>query len=718
MVLKDVQDLPQVLTDRQKSLRDEQIAEEGRDRKGMEVFGALAKQISTKILDDHYAAIQENRKFEIEKQKLDHTASINKATAAASEQENIRKETRAKRLEYMQNYAKANSARVGVRAAGRDKALAVLMKWQDEFKLSGKTGAAGAALDKRIAAQSKLLKTLAATYKGQLKYGDPVPGDLAKGRADLGNLIAQRDRQQRFTSSPKFRRVMQKIKGLMPDQARLILGSSGLVEDWMDLQEKVHRAEMRMARTMFDSVEQGTDRITFPEYVDAHIRATEGNQATPGQEASADEDELVIGQNTPTGVQDSLFAGEFDDPGTTPSKPQGSRRGVGTGQGTSPDLSIRRTRKNRAENDANFYRTRVQQYTTPEKTGDYFGVDFSEPRTGELTETEFNKSHTGVTRGLRAHRQSGNDNAIRGNLGLRGFNAAAKLRTSGTQEVVGAALQKKLEANLKSAQAVSQAKHGLRQQILGMVEADVLKKIFSTMGLTDAQLEAIAKGNFNSLPAQEIAAAMSSSGQDEPLMKELQKDPEYKAAVAQVKASGKAVTGYNIAAILFWKTLLSTDDLAELRKAAKSRVKKNAYVTGVAIPDGKGGHDGLDLRNRDHLDWVLRDAIADEIEANTGLQEAARAVALGRFNKGNSLVASAKQTQRTFKSLLSQAMAMPNIQAAYKTLLMEGVEEDGKITEKTYNSFMYDVRGMLVTNLEDQNLAGMYDVLRSLGITK
>jgi len=720
MVLKDVQDLPQVLTDRQKSLRDEQIAEEGRDRKGMEVFGALAKQISTKILDDHYAAIQENRKFEIEKQKLDHTASINKATAAASEQENIRKETRAKRLEYMQNYAKANSARVGVRAAGRDKALAVLMKWQDEFKLSGKTGAAGAALDKRIAAQSKLLKTLAATYKGQLKYGDPVPGDLAKARADLGNLIAQRDRQQRFTSSPKFRRVMQriKIKGLMPDQARVLLGTSGLVEDWMDLQEKVHRAEMRMARTMFDSVEQGTDRITFPEYVDAHIRATEGNQAAAGQEASADEDELVIGQNTPTSVKDSLFAGEYDDPGTTPSNEQGSNQSPGTGRGTSPDLAIRRTRKNRAENDANFYRTRVQRYTTPEKTDDHFGVDLPEPRTGDLTETEFNKSHTGVTRGLRAHRQSGNDNAIRGNLGLRGFNAAAKLRTSGTQEVVGAALQKKLEANLKSAQAVSSAKSGLRQQILGMVEADVLKQIFSTMGLTDAQLAQIAKGNFNSLPAQELAAAMVSTGQDEPLMEELEKDPEYKAAVAQVKASGKAVTGYNVAAILFWKTLLSTDDLAELRKAAKSRVKKNAYVTGVAIPDGKGGHDALDLRDRDHLDWVLRDAIADEIEANTGLQEAARAVALGRFNKGNSLVASAKQTQRTFKSLLSQAMAMPNIQAAYKTLLMEGVEEDGTITEKTYNSFMYDVRGMLVTNLEDQNLAGMYDVLRSLGITK
>lgn len=712
MVLKDVQDLPQVLTDRQKSLRDEQLAEEGRDRKGMEVFGALAKQISTKILDDHYEAIQENRKFEIEKQRLDHTASINKATAAATEQETIRKETRAKRLEYMQQYSKANSARVGVRAAGRDKALAVLMKWQDEFKLSGGTGAAGAGLDKRIAAQGKLLKSL----RGPV--GSPETPILIKARADLGNLIAQRDRQQRFTSSPKFRRVMQKVKGLMPDQARLILGSSGLVENWMDLQEKVHRAEMRMARTMFDSVEQGTDRITFPEYVDAHIRATEGNQAAPGQEASADEDDLVIGQNTPTDVKDSLFAGEFDPPGTTPSKEQGSNRSVGTGRGTSPDLAKRRAEKNRAENDANFYRTRVQRYTTPEKTDDYFGVDLPEPRTGNLTETEFNKSHTGVTRGLRAFRQSGNDNAIRGNLGLRGFNAAAKLRTSGTQEAAGAALQKKLEANLKSAQAVSQAKSGLRQQILGLVEANVLKEIFSTMGLTDAQLTQIAKGNFNSLPAQEIAAAMSSAGMDEPLMKELQKDPEFKAAVAQVKASGKAVTGYNIAAILFWKTLLSTDDLAELRKAAKARVKNTALVKGVEIPDGKGGHDNLDLRDRDHLDWVLRDAIADEIEANTGLQEVARAVALGRFNKGNSLVASAKQTQRTFKSLLSQAMAMPNIQAAYKTLLMEGIEEDGKITEKTYSSFMYDVRGMLVTNLEDQNLAGMYDVLRSLGITK
>ena len=137
MVLKDVQEASPSTVARQKAIRDEQIAEEGRDRKGMEVFGALAKQISTKILDDHYAAIQENRKFEIEKEKLDHQAGINRAAASASEQEKIRQETRAKRLEYMQQYSKANSARVGVRAAGRDKAIAVLMKWQDEFKLSG-----------------------------------------------------------------------------------------------------------------------------------------------------------------------------------------------------------------------------------------------------------------------------------------------------------------------------------------------------------------------------------------------------------------------------------------------------------------------------------------------------------------------------------------------------------------------------------------------------
>ena len=715
MVLKDVQEASPGTVARQKAIRDERLAEEARERKGMDVFGALAKQISTKILDDHYETLKENRKFEMEKQKLDHQAGIDRAAAAASEQEKIRKETRAKRLEYMQNYAKANSARVGVRSAGREKALAVLMKWQDEFKLSGGIGAAGADLDKRISAQYKLIKNL----RG--RAGEPETPNLIKARADLGNLIAQRDRQKRFTSSPKFRSVMQKIKGLTPEKARLLLGDSGLVEDWMDLQEKVHIAEMRMARTMFDSIEQGTDRITFPEFLDAHVRATEGNQAAAGQEAGADEDDLVIAQNTPTSTKDSLFGGAFDPPGTTPSNEQGSNQSPGTGQGTSPDLSIRRTRKNRNEQDANFFRSNVKQYTKPER----FGALGPEDAPGELTEDEFKQSHTGVTRALRAHRDSGNDNAIRRNLGLTGFNAAAKLRITGTQERAGAVLQKRLEANLKAAKAVSSQKSTLRQQILGMVEADVVSRIFSTLGTNDTVLKEIAKNNFMALPQQNLAAAMNSFDNDQALMRELLKDPEYEATVKQLEAAGKQTTGSNVAALLFWKTIVSTDDLAALRKAADARVGKQALVQDsegnavtIPIPSGTKKTSNLDLRNRHHLDWVLRDAVADEIALNPGLQEAARAVALGRFNKSNGLVVTSKQTQRTFKSLLSQAMAMPNIQEAYKTLLENDVNDEGVVSPVAYNNFLYDVRQMLVGNLEDETLAGMYDVLRSLGRTR
>ena len=486
----------------------------------------------------------------------------------------------------------------------------------------------------------------------------------------------------------------------------------------MDLQEKVHRAEMRMARTMFDSVEQGTDRITFPEYVDAHIRATEGNQAAPGQEASADEDDLVIGQNTPTDVKDSLFAGEFDPPGTTPSKQQGSNRSVGTGRGTSPDLSIRRAEKNRTENDANFYRTRVQRYTTPEKTDDYFGVDLPEPRTGKLTETEFKGAHASVSRGIRAHRDAGNDNAIRRNLGLTGFNAAAKLKITTAQGGAGTVLQERLDNNLKGAEAGYKAKSTLRQQIVGMVEADVVSQIFNRMIDRDPRLQGLADGSYMSSVQGQLATAMTRQGLDQDLMEQLKTDPEYKKAVALLKKQGKATTAANIASVLFWKSIMSTDDIAAVTKAANARVATGALVEGMEIPLGlKGKHVPLDMRNREHVDFILRDAIADEIESNSGLQEVARAVALGRFNTGNSLVASVKRTQRTFKSLLSQAMAAPNIQELYKTLLLEAGPE-GEIETAAYRAFIRDVRETLVGNLEDESLAGTYDVLRSLGYTK
>ena len=162
-----------------------------------------------------------------------------------------------------------------------------------------------------------------------------------------------------------------------------------------------------------------------------------------------------------------------------------------------------------------------------------------------------------------------------------------------------------------------------------------------------------------------------------------------------------------------------------MRKAADARVGKQALVQDsegnavtIPIPSGTKKTSNLDLRNRHHLDWVLRDAVADEIALNPGLQEAARAVALGRFNKSNGLVVTSKQTQRTFKSLLSQAMAMPNIQEAYKTLLENDVNDEGVVSPVAYNNFLYDVRQMLVGNLEDETLAGMYDVLRSLGRTR
>ena len=725
MVLKDVQEASPSTVARQKAIRDERLAEEGRDRKGMDVFATLAKNLSNKILTDHYTGVDQQRKFEIEKEKLDYSANIEAAQAREKQKREVQKETRKLRVQYGQDFAKASSSLNRVKAESVEKAMAVLMKHASST--SGgtqKTFGGGVDLDKLIATKTQDVQRLFKKHgEGSTLYQN--------ARDALAQLQEDALLGEGFMNSAEMEKIRTQFaqSGLSNARKREILGNSGLLEKWIEHQTKFYHGQVRLARALFKSVEQGTDRVTLPEFIDGEVRAREGNQGDDTRDWENNAmDEVVVGSDP------NLVNG--DDAGVV-TGPTGSTRSGLT-------KKKKRIRKVTPTTDPTNIIEETEEEPLPEGIAErraaitrqlaetnHLYANFETPGQLLTTETKKKKPYTRLQKleKVRSFVDTvvGNDRrsstAVRYNYSLAGLGAPFDAEQIKVRGVANKGYQEKLKSIRDAATKKYTAGSQFRSGILEMRKQDLVSGIFNNVINRDGFLKQL-KGAFSpKYTVQMISEYLRREGVD-PQFNVANTDPAYQTALKEVATALKKpeneISPNEVAAHIFYKSILGTKDLNDLRKALTTKPTTSVLVEGeqVTIFDhrGQGTAEHLDLLNPTHARRVVEAELAGYLKETEQGVAASRAVALGRINprknpRGQAPLGTHGQVAGLYKQALNNAMTHEGVTAAFQELLSE-IGSDGKVSVGQWRGFKSRLRIALAARLED---SGAWNALVRLG---
>ena len=710
MVLKDVQPLSQIATDRQKDARAERLREEERGREGMDALGQLAKNLVEKSVTDRYLGRDQRRRFEIEKEKLDYQANIEAQQKKAQEERTVKKETRAARGKYAEAYAKAAAARKQINAQSSQKAIEILMKHASSSQGSAQFAAASQEdYNAKITAATKQLQSLEASGLGKSKQFKDV-------QDNLNFLIMQQQNETEFLASPAMQKTRTAFSksGLSRADRLKILAKNGLLDKWREHMGDAYTAEMLLNKALFNSVRQGTDNRTLPQFVNDGIRARQGSEEKPLEDYRNSEMQEVV-----FNAGEGLYDGD-NEPGVVTGPTGSSRSGLTKKRprgAKSNDVAERGAAVTKQVDESNYL---LRNYEEPGKVSKQLKRPYS-PAEVDIKVDGWIKSIVG--------NDSVASDGVRMNYGMQGLGAELDTKFVGKKVTIKNNYAQMLKDKIAGDTAAYGATKEFRNSIIAMRQTDAIQGILNDVLSREETIKRLKSGTPDPIVIDAISAQLVADGMSPDLNKELSKESQdYEAALKAVMRITKkpaedvyvkgvlkttGVKPNEVYAYIMYKSIMGVQDLKDYKEALKAKPISRVLVEGesVVVRGERGSSAQLDLLKPDHMTKFIRDQLAAELRSNNTGFQASKAVALGRRTITKRLK-TRELVRREYRNSLERISSSESVMALIDDLYAN-VGEDGTVDADTFKVFRKRLRAALGAGINNSNIM---QTLKNIGL--
>jgi len=712
MVLKDVQPLSQIATDRQKDARAERLREEERGREGMDALGQLAKNLVEKSVTDRYLGIDQRRKFEIEKEKLDYQANIEAQQKKAKEERTVKKETRAARGKYAEAYAKAAAARKQINAQSSQKAIEILMKHASSSQGSSQFAAASQEdYNAKITAATKQLQSLAAARKpgqGESKQFKDI-------KDNLNFLIMQQQNEAEFLTSPAMQKTRTAFSksGLKRADRLKILAENGLLDKWREHMGDAYTAEMLLNKALFNSVRQGTDNRTLPQFVNDGIRARQGSEEKPLEDYRNSEMQEVV-----FNAGEGLYDGD-NEPGVVTGPTGSSRSGLTKKRprgAKSNDVAERGAAVTKQVDESNYL---LRNYEEPGKKSKQLKRPYS-PAEVDIKVDGWIKSIVG--------NDSVASDGVRMNYGMQGLGTELDTKFVGKKVIIKGNYAQMLKDKIAGDTAAYGATKEFRNSIIAMRQTDAIQGILNDVLSREETIKRLKSGTPDPIVIDAISAKLVAKGMSPDLNKELSKEStDYEAALKAVMRITKkpaedvhdedgvlktaGVEPNEVYAYIMYKSVMGVQDLKDYKEALKAKPISRVLVEGESVVVRGEPSAQLDLMKPDHMTKFIDDQLAAELRSNNTGFQASKAVALGRRTITKRLK-TRELVRREYRNSLERISSSESVMALIDDLYAN-VGEDGTVDAGTFKVFRKRLRAALGAGINNNNIM---QTLKNIGL--